>query len=70
MWGYTIVTVIPELFNDLKIFGGLFWGKIEIDTVKEVIWISNIDKKALDEIETNVNKIMLENKRKLKEGNE
>ena len=68
LWGYKIITVIPELFNDLKLFSGLIWGKIEIDTVKEVIWISNLDKKALDEIETNVNKIMLENKRRIKEG--
>ena len=57
-------------FNDLKLYSGLFWGKIEIDTVKEVIFVSNLDKKSLDEIETNVNKIMLENKRKIKKGNE
>ena len=68
LWGYKIVTVIPELFNDLKLYSGLIWGKVEIDTVKEVIFISNLDKRSLDEIETNVNKIMLENKRKIKEG--
>ena len=70
LWGYQLITVIPELFNDLKLYSGLFWGKIEIDTVKEVIFVSNLDKKSLDEIETNVNKIMLENKRKIKKGNE
>ena len=70
LWGYKIITVIPELFNDLKLFSGFIWGKVEIDTVKEVIWVSNIDKKSLDEIETNVNKIMLENKRRLSKGND
>ena len=67
LWGYNITTVTPELFNDLKIYAGLFFGKIEIDTVKEVIFISNLDKKSLDEIETNVNNIMLKNKRRMKE---
>jgi hypothetical protein len=65
-FGYYVITVSPELFNDLKIISGLFWGKIEIDTVKENIFISNIDKKGLDEIETNVNSIMYENKKRRK----
>ena len=66
LFGYYLITVSPELFNDLKIISGLFWGRIEIDTVKENIFISNIDKKALDEIETNVNNIMYENKKRRK----
>ncbi len=65
-WGYFVITVTPELFNDLKIRSGLFFGSVEIDTVKENIFISNLDKKSLDEIETMVNKIMLDNKRRLK----
>ena len=64
LWGYQLITVIPELFNDLKLYSGLIWGKVEIDTVKEVIWVSNLDKKSLDEIETKVNEIMLRNKEK------
>lgn len=66
LFGYYIITVSPELFNDLKIVSGLFWGRIEIDTVKEHIFVSNIDKRALDEIETNVNNIMYENKKRRK----
>lgn len=69
-FGYYVITVSPELFNDLKIISGLFWGRIEIDTVKENIFISNIDKKALNEIETNVNNIMYENKRRMKKQND
>ena len=63
LWGYQITTVTPELFNDLKISAGLLWGKVEIDTVKEVMFVSNLDKKSLDEIETNVNNIMLKRKK-------
>ena len=64
LWGYTITTITPELFNDLKISSGLLWGKVEIDTVKERMFVSNLDKKSLDEIETNVNQIMLNNKKR------
>ena len=64
--GYFVLTVSPELFNDLKINSRLFFGQIEIDTVKENIFISDIDKKALDEIETRVHDIMLDNKRRIK----
>ena len=64
LWGYQITTITPELFNDLKISSGLLWGKVEIDTVKEHLFVSNLDKKSLDEIETNVNTIMLNQKRK------
>ncbi len=64
LWGYQITTIKPEMFNDLKIRAGLIWGKVEIDTVKEHIFISNLDKKSLDEIETNVNGIMLKVKKK------
>ena len=63
LWGYNITTITPELFNDLKISSGLLWGKVEIDTVKEVMFVSNLDKKSLDEIETSVNTIMLKNKK-------
>ena len=37
------------MFNDLKINSGLIWGKVRIDTIKEHIVLSNIDKKALIE---------------------
>lgn len=63
LWGYQVTTITPKLFNDLKIKSGLFFGKVEIDTVKEHLFISNLDKKSLDEIETNVNGIMLKAKK-------
>ena len=54
---------MPYMYNDLSIKSGLIWGKIVIDTVKEVIVVSNIDKAALDEIETNISENMIKLKK-------
>ena len=51
------------MFNDLAVISGLIWGKIEIDTIKELVTISNLSKAALDEIETSVTKYMMEEKK-------
>ena len=65
VFGYFVDSVTPDLFNDLKVLSGLVWGKITIDTAKELITLSNIDKKALDEIETNISTFMMDEKSKL-----
>lgn len=62
--GYFLDSVTPDMFNDLKVSSGLFWGKIYIDTIKEFIVLSNISKDALDEIETQVSTYMMEEKKK------
>lgn len=59
---YTQIT--PDLYNDMKIITGLFWGKVCIDTVKEVITISNLSIQSLDEIETHVSQLMMKEKRR------
>ena len=51
------------MYNDLTVSKRIFWGAVVIDTVKEVITISNIDSKALSEIETNITEIMIKNKK-------
>ena len=51
------------MYNDLTVSKGLIWGKVVVDTIKEVILITNIDAKALDEIETNITEIMIKNKK-------
>ncbi len=63
LFGYYVINVSTKLFNDLTITSGIIFGKIEIDTVKENIFITNIDKRALDEIETMIHKVVLENKK-------
>lgn len=64
LWGYFVNSITPDLFNDLTINKGLIWGKIIIDTVKEEVRISNIQSKALDEIETQISTFMMEEKKK------
>lgn len=63
LFGYFFKSITPDMYNDLTVHRGLIWGSIVLDTVKEVITITNIDKSALDEIETNVSEIMLRHKR-------
>lgn len=64
MIGYFLTAITPDLFNDLKVNMGIAWGKIYIDTMKELVPLSNIQKEALDEIETNVTEYMMKEKKK------
>lgn len=63
LYGYTFNSVTPEMYNDLQVNSGIFWGKIIIDTVKEVIYFSNLSKKALVEIESIISMYMMEAKK-------
>lgn len=64
MFGYFFYAITPDMFNDLKVNSGIIWGKIIIDTVKELAIISNISKDALSEIETSITQHMAEEKKK------
>ena len=66
VFGYFLDSVTPEMFNDLKVLSGVIWGKIYIDTINEFITLSNIDKKALPEIETMITSYMMKEKQKLR----
>lgn len=61
--GYFLDSITPDMFNDLKVVGGLIWGKVYIDTIKEFITLSNISNDALAEIETKISSYMMEQKR-------
>lgn len=64
LFGYFFTAITPDMFNDLKVKMGLIWGKVVIDTVKEEVVLSNIQKKALSEIETKITSYMMEEKKK------
>lgn len=64
LFGYIYTAITPDLFNDIKVQMGIIWGKVFIDTVKEFVCFSNIDKNALAEIETNVTTNIMEEKKK------
>ena len=68
LFGYFLVSITPDLFNDLSVKMGLIWGKIIIDTVKEVVTLSNIQRDALDEIETNITEYMMKEKQKYQQS--
>jgi len=65
LYGYFFYAVTPDMLNDVKIRANLIWGKVVIDTVKELVTISNLCKKSLDEVETAITKYMVD-KRKVK----
>lgn len=65
VFGYFIDSVTPEMFNDLKIVSSIIWGKVMIDTVKEFIVLSNVSKKALPEIYSQVSNYMKIMKKRL-----
>ena len=65
LFGYNFKSITPDMYNDLTVRRGLIWGSIVIDTIKEVITISNIDVRALDEVETNITEIVIKQKKDL-----
>ena len=66
LFGYIYVAITPDMFNDLTVSTGIIWGKVHIDTVKETVILSNIDKGAMDDIETQITEYMMEEKKKYK----
>lgn len=64
VFGFLYTSITPDMFNDLKIRMSLIWGKIIIDTVNELVILTNIQKEALDEIETNISEYMMKEKQK------
>ena len=66
LFGYMLVSITPDMFNDLTVSSGIIWGKVIIDTVKEVVTFSNVSKKAIYEIETQVTEMMMREKQKYK----
>lgn len=64
LFGYFYTAITPDMFNDLSVKMGIIWGKVYIDTVKEVIKLSNLQEEALPEIETAITEYMMREKQK------
>ena len=64
LWGYTYLAITPDMFNDLTVSSGIIWGKLYIDTVKETVMLSNISKRGMDDIETQITEYMMAEKKK------
>ena len=63
LYGYTLNSITPEMYNDLQVVSGYLFGKITIDTVKEVIYFTNFSKRALSEVESIISMYMIEAKK-------
>ena len=66
LWGYFFTTITPDLYNDLKVRKNLIWSDVEIDTVKENVYLSNIDPRGAVQIETVITEFMMKEKQKYK----
>ena len=64
LFGYMFLSITPEMFNDITIKCGIFWARVNIDTIKEEVTLSNISKAAVTEIETTITDYMMAEKRK------
>ena len=62
--GFSFNSITPDMFNDVQITSGLFWGAVTIDTVKEVVFLTNVSKKSLPEIQKTISKFMISEKKK------
>lgn len=70
LWGSFYYTITPDMYNDMEIYRGLIWGKLTIDTVKELVVLTNLPKGSLTEIETTISEFMLEAKKQYKNEKE
>ena len=70
VFGYYLSSITPDLFNDLQVTQGLIFGRIVIDTIKEQVVLTNLDKHSLPEIETVVSEFMMKEKQKYKRSDE
>ena len=74
LFGYLFLAITPDMFNDITVKSGIIWGKVVMDTVKEIVFLSNVSKKALPRIETEITEYMMREKKKMvkitKEGQE
>ena len=63
--GYRLNSITPDLFNDFQVYKGFIFGKVAIDTAKELVNLSDLDPKSLPEIETNLSQYLLKEKPKI-----
>ena len=68
--GYILNSITPDLFNDFQVYKKLIWGKIELDTVKELVKLGYIDPRALVEVETNLSEYLIKIKPNFKNKNQ
>ena len=61
-FGYFMHSITPDMFNDVRVSADMLYGKVEIDTLKEYIVITNLSKRSLQEIETAITEYVMHEK--------
>ena len=69
IFGYFFTTITPDLYSDLKVRKNLIWSDVEIDTIHENVYLSNLDPEAAIEIETVITNFMMREKKNYKVKN-
>jgi hypothetical protein len=69
LWGYFFTAITPDMYNDLKVRKNMVWSDIEIDTIKENVYISNLDPDGAVAIETSITEFMMKEKQKYAKKN-
>ena len=52
------------MYNDLKVRKNLIWSDVEIDTLKENVYISDLDPDGAIAVETSITEFMMREKKK------
>lgn len=61
---YYYASITPDMLNDFEISAKLFFGAVEIDTIKEHFIIDCLDKRSLSKIEDALSKYLVNEKLK------
>ncbi len=62
-------SITPDMLNDFEIKTSIFFGIVEIDTIKETFSMNCIDKRALTDIEDAISKYLINEKLKMLRNN-
>lgn len=57
-FGYILNVITPDMFNDLRVECGPIFGSVILDTIKEKVIITYLDRRSLDDIENHVSGTM------------
>lgn len=69
-FGYTLNVITPDMFNDLRVECGPIFGSVILDTIKEKVIITHLDRRSLDDIENHVSGTMMNLKKQYPTNNQ
>lgn len=67
--GYKINAITLDLYNDLQVSAGVIWGSVTVDTVKETLVFTHIQKSGLIEIQKSITSYIIKSKKEYYKDN-